>query len=54
MNASPNFRYYLALFLLALLGLAIRVQNGASVTEQPAAVAAPAAVKLGSPLLAQQ
>ena len=36
MNASPHFRYYLALVLLVLLGLAIRVQNGADVTSLPA------------------
>ena len=43
MNASPHFRYYLALALLVLLGLAIRVQNGADVTslsELPTASAA--------------
>ena len=44
MNASPNFRYYLALVLLVLLGLAIRVQNGADVTSSGSGqAAAPAA-----------
>lgn len=43
MNASPNFRYYLALVLLVLLGLAIRTQNGADVTEPTTVAGAPAA-----------
>jgi|GEM_PF-5805675 len=43
MNASPNFRYYLALVLLVLLGLAIRTQNGADVTESTTLVGAPTA-----------
>ena len=50
MNKLPNFRYYLALFLLTLLGLAIRVQNGG--VAAPAAVATPA--EASQPLVAQQ
>ena len=47
MNSSPNFRFYLALVLLVLLGLAIRVRNGADVTQQSATLHGPAAsVKL--------
>ncbi|MGI4834703.1 MAG: hypothetical protein ACRYFK_14705 [Janthinobacterium lividum] len=47
MNASPHFRYYLALVLLVLLGLAIRVQNGADVTSAPGQATADA----GNPAL---
>ena len=42
MNASSHFRYYLALALLVLLGLAIRVQNGADVTNAPSSTSAAA------------
>jgi hypothetical protein len=42
MNTSSHFRYYLALVLLVLLGLAIRVQNGADVTAAPSETTAAA------------